>query len=508
MTARLVRWLEDKSDWLSPIVVKEVRQLVRGREFAYSFGASLIAALGVAFFGAADALSGSGTTGSWTFFALMGCVAFLGFAVVPLGAFSALRSERLEQTLELMTLTELSPRRIIVGKLLAQAVKLATLFAAIAPFVAMSFLLGGIDFLTIVLSLAGVFLWSLWACALCLFLSTLLQSRAMSGIVFGFVGLLLFLLISISRPLYLSFSRGAFNVGAASATGFVGSTWWFVALVATFCVVSMINLVLLAENRLALPTEHKVAPVRAGFLVQLVLVGAWMLSFLGGSPRVQSNVLQALGVIGGIHLALVALFAVTEDLVGSRRMRARETTSPARGLMALFRPGGGRGALYVLAQMALLLAFAQLFDPPPALNRWLFAICGYICFFTGVPTSLFRALRPSRVEALKVRVVVLTTLPASLVLPDLLYYLLWQPNMLSLRYSARHLLNPLRTLANWDVVEAQAWTVVPLLAGLTGVVAYFVLIHLGMRMTRESAETDVDESAAATGEAGSADVIY
>ena len=103
---------------------------------------------------------------------------------------------------------------------------------------------------------------------------------------------------------------------------------------------------------------------------------------------------------------------------------------------------------------------------------------------------------------------VLTTLPASLVLPDLLYYLLWQPNMLSLRYSARHLLNPLRTLANWDVVEAQAWTVVPLLAGLTGVVAYCVLIHLGMRMTRESAEIDVDESAAATGEAGSADVIY
>ena len=88
-----------------------------------------MAGLAVAFFGAADALTGSGTSGSWTFVALMGCLAFLGLAVVPLGAFSALRNERMEQTLELITLTALSPRRVVIGKLLAQGVKLATLFA-------------------------------------------------------------------------------------------------------------------------------------------------------------------------------------------------------------------------------------------------------------------------------------------------------------------------------------------------------------------------------------------
>ena len=69
---RLLSWLEDKSDWLSPIVVKEVRQVVRGREFNYSFGASLVAGLAVAFFGAADALTRTGTSGQWTFVALMG----------------------------------------------------------------------------------------------------------------------------------------------------------------------------------------------------------------------------------------------------------------------------------------------------------------------------------------------------------------------------------------------------------------------------------------------------
>src|SRR3970282_2044272 len=121
------------------------------------------------------------------------CLTVLGLAIVPLGAFSALRNERLEQTLELITLTALSPRRVVIGKLLAQGVKLATLFAAMAPFIAMSFLLGGIDFVTIQVSLLMLFVWSLWACALCLFLSTLLKSRAMSGLVFGAVGIGLFL---------------------------------------------------------------------------------------------------------------------------------------------------------------------------------------------------------------------------------------------------------------------------------------------------------------------------
>ena len=150
----LLAWLDRASDWLSPIVVKEVRQIVRGREFMSSFGSCLFAGLLVAFFGAGDALTGEGTSGRWTFMSLMTCLTILGLAVVPLGAFSALRNERMEQTLELITLTALSPRRVVIGKLLAQGVKLATLFAAVAPFIAMSFLLGGVDFVTILIALA------------------------------------------------------------------------------------------------------------------------------------------------------------------------------------------------------------------------------------------------------------------------------------------------------------------------------------------------------------------
>lgn len=503
----LVARLESMSDWLSPIVVKEVRQIVRGREFAYSFGASLVASLTVAFFGAADALTGSGTTGSWTFYALTVCLALLGFGVVPLGAFSALRNERIEQTLELITLTQLSPRRIVIGKLLAQGVKLATLFAAVAPFVAMSFLLGGIDFLTIIVTLVAVFMWSLWTSALCLFLSTLMTSRVMSSLIFVALGIGMFVLFNISRSLYFFATRGMMGMGGPP--GFAGSTWWLLGIAMTFCLASLVNLVLLAENRLSLATEDKVTGLRVGFLVQLLLLGAWLLFYLDGPPRIRGNVIASIGVVGGLHLALVAIFTISEDLVLARRTRLREKVSTLRTrLLAMFLPGGGRGAIYVLVQMALLLAFAQLFDPTPEQRRWLLAVCGYILFFTGVPACVFRGLRPERQESLKVRIAILAGIPAMLVLPDLLHYLLWRPDVLNLKFTARHLFNPFRTLANWRYVEGFGWTAIPLLFGLTGLVAYGVLIFISTRAVADADESDSRDARATSEESGRAGVLY
>jgi hypothetical protein len=505
---RFLPWLEDKSDWLSPLVVKEVRQVVRGREFNYSFGGSLVAGLTVAFFGAADALTGSGTSGRWTFLMLLGCLAVLGLAVVPLGAFSALRNERMEQTLELITLTALSSRRIVIGKLLAQGVKLATLFAAMAPFLAMSFLLGGIDFVTILVSLLVLFMWSLWACAMCLFSSTLLKSRAMSGLVFGAVAVVLFLVFGLGRALFF-FSRGGFAVGVSSGSGTGTEFWWALAIATTICAATMVNLVLLAENRLSLPTENRVTSLRVGFLVQFLLIAAWTLTFINEPPPVQSNAVVALGVIGGWHLAIVAMFTVTEDLVVPRRVLRHMTPSaPFRWLLAMFRPGGGRGAVYVLVQMALLLLTAWLFHPAWMTLRWFLAICGYICFFTGVPTLAFRLRKSAGDASLRLRVVVLLLVPLSMLLPDVIHYVLWRPEVLDLSYSARHLLNPLRTLSSWSLVETRHWTSAPLILGMTGLLAYVALIVLGTRVTAQPARIDPRDSADAAGERGSADIVY
>ena len=352
-------------------------------------------------------------------------------------------------------MTALSPRRIVIGKLLAQAVKLATLFAGLAPFIAMSFLLGGIDFATILVSLLVLFLWSLWACAVCLCLSSLIKRARCPVSSSGAVGVLLFLMLVVFvLPRVFYFGRGGFAGAFVFGFGATGSqSWWVLAITTTVCLATMVNLVLLAENRLSLPSEDRVTALRVGFLLQFLLIAAWTLSFVGGSLAVRSNAVQALGVLGGLHLAVVAMFTVTEDLVVSRRVLLRiEALSRWRRLLAMFRPGAGRGALYVLVQMALLVAVAWRLRPTWPSLRWFLAICGYICFFTGVPAAAFRFMRPTRAASFHLRVAVLVLLPIAMVLPDILFYMLWQPDVFDLKYSARHLLNPFRTLANWAVV--------------------------------------------------------
>jgi hypothetical protein len=493
----LFAWLERTSDRLNPLVVKEVRQLARGREFHFSFGISLLIGLAVASMGAADAADGSGTSGGWTFAALMVCLAILGLAAVPLGAFNALRNERLEQTLELITLTALSPRRVVIGKLLAQVVKLATLFAGLAPFVAMSFLLGGIDFATILVSIAILFMWSIWACAACLFLSSLFKTRAMSGFLFGGVGIVLLLVLLVFGGGRIAYF---FAMGGASAMGVAGAAfWWGLTMTTSFCLVTMVNLVLLAENRLSLPSENRITPLRIGLFVQFLLVVGWALSYINetGASGLKTG-FWMLAVLGGLHLALVAMFAVTEDLVLPRRVLMRMQSRPAwQRLFAMFFPGGGRGAVYILLQMALLVIAAWLLASDPF--WYVLAICGYIGFYTGVPAAAFRLKWPYA-ATFPVRGAVLVLLAIAMLLPDILVYM-WNPAAFNDGYSTRHVFNPIWTLSRSYDQQAVYGLLIAAI-GLTGLFAYAVVIYKGSRITVRPIPIEAIEPQAAAAAAG------
>jgi hypothetical protein len=498
--------LEQASDRLSPIVVKEVRQLARGREFHYSFHLALLVGLVVASFGAADALTGDGTSGRWTFAALMGALGFLGFVVVPLGAFNALRNERLEQTLELITLTALSPRRVVIGKLLAQGVRLATLFAGLGPFIAMSFLLGGLDFATILVSMLVVFMWSLCASAACLFLSSLVKSRAGSGFVLGgIVIVVLLVLLVFGGPWVVYFLMGRGGMGSVSGgMGLRGpDSWWALAISTTFCLSLVVNLVLLAENRLLLPSDNRSTALRIGFLAQLLLMAVWALSDIG-NPGKASDAGRELLLFGAMHLAVVATFTVTEDLVPPRRaLLARKDLPAWRQVIAPLQPGGGNGAIYVLLQMVLLLLTGWALRVDTSMLHWFVVACGYICVFSGAPALVFRAVRPYEAASFRLRVAVLVLLAISVVVPDLLAYMLWQQDGLDLTFSLRHLVNPFRTLANIRYTS-RSYSALAELIGVTGVLAYVVLIRIGAGVTLDP---DRDDSEAAAGEPGRANVL-
>jgi hypothetical protein len=153
----------------------------------------------------------------------------------------------------------------------------------------------------------------------------------------------------------------------------------------------------------------------------------------------------------------------------------------------------------------LALAWAA-FDPPGLEWRRLLAMCGYICFFTGVPVLAFRYIAPAGVTTMRLRVAVLCTVAATMVLPDVLHYIILRPDTLDLSYASRHLVNPWRTIAAWPHVEANGWTTVPGLMGLAGLLAYVQMIRIGARASQDAPD-DV-RAVSVEGEAGRGGLIY
>ena len=478
--SELLQRLDDVSDRLSPIVVKEVRQFVRSREFLASFATSLIIALLIAFFASTQSVTGSRTAGMGAFSTLTGCLVILGLAVVPIGAFTTLRNERLEQTLDLISLTTMSPRRIIIGKLETQAVKLVTFFAVMMPFVATSFLLGGIDFVTILTAMVAVFLGSMWVAAAALCASTMFRSRVMSGLLFAVMAVGVFIAFLASRTfltrMLLGIPPGAFVTPTPVASSW--SQWWTYGTLVVLCLATMANLVLLAESRLTLATQNRVSVLRVGLFLQFLLILAWVLANgLRGSIYVTQS-LMALMVVGTLHLGLVAVFAVTEGLDVPNQRVASPRWLRHWGMHYLLGPGGGRAALYVLLQMALFVGTGAALRATMGELRLMLSICGTICLLTGIPALLVHRFSTAGLGALHARAMVLFSIMLSLILPDFLYYVFWRPEVFTLNFEGRHLFSPVLPLFNWDTVQSNGWEMMPLIWAGIGVCSYVWMMRV------------------------------
>ena len=120
--------LEAVGDHCNAIVVKEVRQALKSRQFVGTFVLLLMVAWGGSIFGVSmsgDSIEyGSSAQGFFILFFLILCVASL--IIVPFAAFRSIVEERAENTLELVQITALSPRQIIWGKSLSADAKART----------------------------------------------------------------------------------------------------------------------------------------------------------------------------------------------------------------------------------------------------------------------------------------------------------------------------------------------------------------------------------------------
>ncbi|HVS08226.1 MAG TPA: hypothetical protein VMS76_00035, partial [Planctomycetota bacterium] len=358
--ARASRALEPLGDRLSPILVKEVRQALRGRYFRNLFwftlcGATLVGILVVSRAVAAGELA---TAGPNVFVAFAWILAIAVHGFVPLSAFISTSAEWDENTYDLLVLSNLRPRQLVLGKLASTVIQALLFYSAFGPLLVFAFLLHGVDLLSIGVMLGCSVVVSASLSVAAIALSTLARGRFTRIVLLGALaaGLVAITLMTGGMASFLVHMPQMMR-----SPDFLSGILVFLSC---FLALGMISFPV-ACARLAHEEENVSSGLRVMSLVLLTGGLAWALYLYrtsGDEEHVPGFVLSAL-VINLVPL----LFYATEREPLGRRTRLRV---PARRALALaqapFLPGGGRGILFLALYSALALAGAWLILSFPA----------------------------------------------------------------------------------------------------------------------------------------------
>lgn len=380
------------SERLNPILVKEARQALKSKQFLITFTLVL-------FFGWTWSMFGVSLFGPSVYYGAEGANMFIGYfpilafpllIIVPVGAFWSLVEERQDWTFELLSITSLRSWQIISGKLGSAILQMVVYLSAMAPCLAFTYLLRGIDLPTILLVLVYVFLASVGLSLLGLLLATLIRERLWRIVllVFLIVGLMYVfvsswvMVVSMLEFSQMAFDQAYFWIGNAAVLSV-----YFSYFALCYCV---------AAGQLTFSSENRSTPSRIVMLVQQALFFGWMVWTFAEFP--EGDMWYAFVTISGLHWYVMGVFLTAESPELSSRVQRRLPQSfLGRLFLSWFNPGPGTGYIFVLANLAAALIVAavclsmyQLLVPSASgrfginhtwVNWGLFAVLGY-CYVT------------------------------------------------------------------------------------------------------------------------------
>jgi hypothetical protein len=341
-------------DGVNPIVVKELRQAIGGKFLP----AVLMLFLLVQLFAMAmavwmariddDFIAGRGVFIVLETVLMATCLLFL-----PAYAGLRLSAERNENNTDLLYITTIRPRSIVWGKFLAAMVLAVLLFSACTPFLALTFLLRGIDLPTIFFLLSINFVTVAVGVMFAIFMACIPAKRS-TRFVLGLVTLGAMVGVFSSA---FGFSMAATTFGFGPSMG----TWEFWAGFATsigFVVLGMGLAIVLSVAMISPPSSNRALYVR------LYLLGLWLISAAAAAAWTYYwKDLEVMIVwVGGTLclLGLVMLGSISErDDLGPRVRRAVPRFAPLRIPAFLFFSGSAGGVAWTLLMTGATFAVAH-----------------------------------------------------------------------------------------------------------------------------------------------------
>jgi hypothetical protein len=395
----LVVRLERLGDRFNPIVVKEVRQALKSRQFVGTFLLLLLAAwagsvFGVSYLGESiDYGSPAATFYAGFLFAL--CAASL--VIVPFSAFRSIVEERTETTLELLQITALTPKQIVRGKTQSAMVQVLVYYCALAPFIAFTALLPGFDVVHVAFSLVMLLITALCFSMVALAIGAYARkttSQSLSSLVvvaFAFGGMMAFFSSMTAAGERIRFDEP--------------ETWWALALIVFLGLSTGSICEQAAVAQLTFDSDNRSTRIRLAVGAQWLLCWIGLLTFLivRHRPPMTSDASTAILSLTATYVTVVGLLFVGEpDSLSRRVSRGLPRSRALRVLCAPFLPGGARGLLYALVSLVVLGLFVTLLVPrltqTTILNdrqpaRYAIALAAYSVIYLGAGTFLARLLR-------------------------------------------------------------------------------------------------------------------
>jgi hypothetical protein len=324
---------DDFPSWLSPMVVKELRQGGQSGAFAWTF----VGLQGAMFLLMSWALASFNSGADWqawqkqavsvVFWLVVGMAVVV---IVPLRGLAAISSERVGNNLDLVRLTRLSATWIVIGKWLAIVAQGALLVTAVLPYIVLRYFFGGVNVVRDLEVMGWLFVGSMLVTAAALALSTQplwirIGAAAMGALVLPTVGVL---------------DRGFVRFGTTEK----------MAILAVFALYTAV-LLEYAAARIAPIAENHALRKRS---IALILALAWLAAGAFATEK-------AAGMTFAVTLPLLVVYAIEALLEKPVHLRSQVLPFatwglPGRLAARLLIPGWATGLNFVVVLAAICLA--------------------------------------------------------------------------------------------------------------------------------------------------------
>lgn len=338
------RWAVSIGDWLNPILIKETRQALKSRQFVATFSILLFSALGWTVAGSLSMMPQIYTMPSAPRM-LIGYYIVLAvpmLLVVPLAAYRSLENEIDDGTLELLSITTLSPWQIVLGKLASAMLQMLLYFIALFPCVAYAYTLRGVDLPTTMIMVFSLLIVGVFLTIVALFFAPIAISRS---------GRIVTLLLVMAILLASQIGMGQFIIGMIQTGNTLTSVQAFYLILTAVCIFAASGHLLLTTTAAKLTpiSENRSTAIR----VSLLIFTAVIVAFISIAYRSDlGQISMTIPTIGTVFLCslwcIMGSMMVGETSVVTPRIR-RELPSSflGRSTLTFLTPGPVTGLVLV-----------------------------------------------------------------------------------------------------------------------------------------------------------------